>query len=115
MTIAEAQKKIDDWIKSYGIRYFNEMTNMVLLTEEIGELSRLMARTYGEQSFKKPISEEEVKEKISDEVADVFFVLTCLANQMGIDLTQAIEKNLEKKTQRDQNRHKQNKKLNPGQ
>jgi NTP pyrophosphatase (non-canonical NTP hydrolase) len=111
MTIAQAQEKIDRWIKDYGVRYFNEMTNMVLLTEEVGELARLIAREYGEQSFKKPEDSNDIKSKIADEMADVFFVLTCLANQMDIDLTAAIQKNLDKKTSRDKDRHRNNQKL----
>jgi len=113
MTIIEAQETIDTWIKKYGVRYFNELTNMALLTEEVGELSRLIARQYGEQSFKNETDVLHIKENLADELADVFFVLTCLANQMDIDLSEAIEKNLEKKTKRDINRHKQNKKINP--
>lgn len=112
MNINELQKSVDNWINKYGVRYFNELTNTIILTEEVGEFSRLIARKYGEQSFKKEISEEEVKIKISDEMADILFVLTCLANQMDINLEEAIEKNLQKKTNRDQDRHKQNKKLN---
>lgn len=111
MKISEAQTTIDQWIKEYGVRYFNELTNMVVLSEEVGELSKLMARKYGEQSFKKPISDQEVKSKISDEMADVMFVLFCLANQMDIDLEEALLKNLEKKTQRDKDRHHNNDKL----
>lgn len=111
MTIQEAQKLVDHWIKTYGVRYFNELTNMALLMEETGELARLIARKYGEQSFKKPEDAEHVNEKIADEMADVFFVLVCLANQMNIDLSEAIHKNLEKKTNRDHSRHKDNKKL----
>ena len=111
MKISEAQNKIDDWIKEYGVRYFNELTNMVILSEEVGELSRLVARKYGEQSFKKPISDQEVKEKISDEMADVMFVLMCLANQMDINLEDAFHKNIEKKTRRDKDRHNNNEKL----
>lgn len=115
MTLKEAQDKVDAWIKEYGVRYFNELTNMALLTEEVGELSRLIARRFGEQSFKNKEDEEKVMERMADEMADVFFVLTCLANQMEIDLEKAIEKNLDKKTQRDNDRHFKNKKINPTQ
>lgn len=112
MKISQAQANIDDWIKNYGVRYFNELTNMVILSEEVGELAKLIARKYGEQSFKKPLSEEEIKEQISDEMADIMFVLMCLANQMNINLEEAYHKNLEKKTNRDKDRHINNKKLN---
>ena len=111
MNIEELQKKVDDWITEYGVRYFDELTNTILLSEEVGELSRLIARKFGEQSFKTEISEGEIKEKISDEIADIIFVIICLANQMNINLDQAIDKNLQKKTNRDLDRHKQNKKL----
>ena len=107
MTIREAQAKIDDWIKKHGVRYFNELTNMAMLTEEVGEVARIIARTYGEQSFKKA----DEKKKLSDELADVLFVLICLANQTGVDLTEALNKNLKKKTKRDNKRHSSNKKL----
>ena len=107
MTIAEAQKTIDQWIKTTGVRYFDELTNMSLLMEEVGELARIVARTYGEQSFKE--SEKEID--IADEMADVFWVLICLANQTGVDLTKALEKNLHKKNTRDIDRHKNNEKL----
>ena len=107
MTINEAQKTVDEWIKTKGIRYFNELTNTAILMEEVGEVARIMARTYGEQSFKK--SEEEVN--LADEMADVLFVLICLANQTDIDLTKALEQNLEKKTKRDTERHLNNEKL----
>lgn len=107
LTIEEAQKKIDAWIKTYGVRYFSELTNMTILTEEVGELARIMARTYGDQSFKK----SDLKANLADEMADVLWVLICLANQTGVDLTKAFEDNLKKKTQRDSERHKQNKKL----
>lgn len=107
MTIKEAQKEIDRWIKTMGVRYFNELTNMAMLTEEVGEVARIIARKYGEQSFKKYD-----KEKIlSDELADVLFVLICIANQTEVDLTEALKKNLEKKNSRDKSRHKKNKKL----
>ena len=107
MTIAEAQKTIDQWIKTTGVRYFDELTNMSLLMEEVGELARIVARTYGEQSFKE--SEKELD--IADEMADVFWVLICLANQTGVDLTKALERNLHKKNTRDIDRHKNNEKL----
>ncbi len=107
MEIKEAQKKVDDWIREYGVRYFNELTNMAILTEEVGELARIIARKYGEQSFK----ESDKNRDLGDEMADVLWVLLCLANQTGVDLTQAFEKNLEKKTQRDHQRHKDNEKL----
>ena len=106
MTLEEAQKQVDHWIKTYGVRYFSELTNMAVLTEEVGELARIMARTYGDQSFKAG-----EKHDLSDEMADVLWVLICLANQTGIDLTTAFKKNLEKKTNRDKERHKNNSKL----
>ena len=109
MTIEEAQKKVDDWIKTYGVRYFSELTNMAILTEEMGELARIVVRTYGEQSFK----ESDKKYNLADEMADVLWVLICLANQTGVDLTDAFEKNMIKKTVRDSNRHIENKKINP--
>lgn len=111
MTIQNLQLQVDQWIKTIGVRYFSELTNMTILTEEVGELARVMSRTYGEQSWKKPLSEDEQKEKLADEMADVLWVLTCLANQTGIDLTQAIQDNIQKKTIRDQERHKSNRKL----
>lgn len=107
MTIQEAQQIVDKWIKTTGVRYFNELTNTAMLMEEVGEVARIMARQYGEQSFKK--SDDEVN--LADEMADVLFVLICLANQTGIDLTEALEKNLDKKTNRDADRHKNNEKL----
>lgn len=107
LTIKEIQKKVDDWIKTYGLRYFNELTNMAILTEEVGELARLVARTYGEQSFK----ETDKNRNIADEMADIFWVLVCMANQMNVDLTDAFLKNLEKKTIRDNKRHLENNKL----
>jgi len=106
MTIEEAQEKVDQWIKTYGVRYFSELTNMAILTEEVGELASIMARKYGDQSFKEGDSAD-----IEDEMADVLWVLICLANQTGVDLTKALEKNIEKKTLRDSTRHKQNPKL----
>ena len=102
----EAQKMVDDWIKTYGVRYFSELTNMAVLTEEVGELARIMARKYGDQSFK-----EGEKQDLGDEMADVLWVLMCLANQTGVDLTEALKKNLEKKTSRDKKRHLENEKL----
>lgn len=107
MTIKEAQKTVDQWINTTGIRYFNELTNTAILMEEVGEVARIMARKYGEQSFKK--SDEAVD--LPDEMADVLFVLICLANQTGIDLTEALEKNLQKKNIRDAERHRNNEKL----
>jgi NTP pyrophosphatase (non-canonical NTP hydrolase) len=107
MTIEEAQKSVDQWITTTGIRYFNELTNTAILMEEVGEVARIMARKYGEQSFKK--SDESVD--LADEMADVLFVLICLANQTGIDLTSALEKNMLKKNIRDADRHKNNEKL----
>lgn len=102
-----AQQKVDEWIKTYGVRYFSELTNMTILTEEVGELARIMARTYGDQSFKKT----DLEKNLADEMADVLWVLLCLANQTGVDLEDAFEKNLAKKTQRDSQRHKENEKL----
>lgn len=107
MTIQEAQEKIDNWIKEYGVRYFNELTNMAILTEEVGEVARIISRKYGEQSFKKS---DEGKE-LADELADVLFVLLCIANQTGTDMTKALLKNLDKKTNRDSKRHLTNSKL----
>lgn len=107
MTIKEAQEKVDAWINTTGVRYFSELTNMAILTEEVGEVARIMSRKYGDQSFKK--SEEKID--LADEFADVLWVLMCLANQTGVDLTQALEKNMRKKTKRDANRHKNNVKL----
>ncbi len=107
ITIKEAQTKVDQWVKSVGVKYFGELTNLGILMEEVGELSRLMVRIYGEQSFK----ETDKNKKLSDEMADVLWVLICLANQTGVDLTEALQKNFHKKTLRDMERHKQNKKL----
>ncbi|MEO7530166.1 MAG: nucleotide pyrophosphohydrolase [Sediminibacterium sp.] len=107
MTIQKAQEDVDGWIKTVGVRYFNELTNLGILMEEVGELSRLMVRTYGEQSFK----ESDKGKDIADEMADVLWVLICLANQTGVDLTTALQKNFEKKNSRDADRHKQNDKL----
>ena len=106
ITIHEAQEMVDNWIKTYGVRYFSELTNMAILTEEVGELARIMARKYGDQSFK-----EGDKHNLGDEMADILWVLMCLANQTGIDLTEALKKNIEKKTSRDKNRHINNEKL----
>jgi NTP pyrophosphatase (non-canonical NTP hydrolase) len=111
MTIKETQETVDNWIKTIGIRYYNELTNTAILMEEVGEVARLMARIYGEQSFKKSDDEENAKENLADEMADVLFVLVCLANQTGIDLTEALGKNLDKKTKRDKERHANNEKL----
>ena len=107
MTIKEAQTAVDEWIKTYGVRYFSELTNMALLTEEVGELARIIARTYGEQSSK----ESDKNRNMADEMADILWVLLCLANQTGVDLTEAFAKNMEKKTQRDKERHWKNEKL----
>lgn len=107
MTLQESQQQVDQWIKTHGVRYFNELTNMTILTEEVGELARIMARRYGEQSEK----ESDKNKDLGDEMADVLWVLICLANQTGVDLTEAFKKNLEKKTNRDKDRHKENKKL----
>ena len=107
MTIQEAQNQVDHWIKTVGVKYFSELTNLGILMEEVGEMSRIMVRKYGEQSFK----ESDKENNLSDEMADVFWVLLCLANQTGVDLTAALEKNFEKKTLRDNKRHEQNEKL----
>lgn len=107
MTIDEAQKTVDEWIKTIGVRYFNELTNMAMLTEEVGEVARIIARRYGEQSEK----ESDKNKDLGDEMADVLFVLICLANQTGVNLTEALQKNLEKKTKRDATRHLENEKL----
>lgn len=107
MTLKEAQEKVDQWIKKYGVRYFDELTNTAILMEEVGEVARIMARSYGEQSSKK--SDED--SSLSNELTDVLFVLICIANQTGVDLEQAFEKNMEKKTKRDHSRHKENNKL----
>ncbi|MBP5366557.1 MAG: nucleotide pyrophosphohydrolase [Bacteroidales bacterium] len=106
MTLQEAQQTVDNWIKTYGVRYFSELTNMAVLTEEVGELARVMARRYGDQSFKQGESDN-----LSDELADVLWVLICIANQTGVDLTTALEQNIAKKTSRDATRHKLNQKL----
>ena len=107
MTIREAQEKVDQWINTTGVKYFSELTNMAILTEEVGEVARLMSRKYGDQSFK----ESDKGKELSDELADVLWVLICLANQTGIDLEEALQKNFEKKTLRDSDRHQQNEKL----
>jgi NTP pyrophosphatase (non-canonical NTP hydrolase) len=107
LTIKAAQQQVDEWIKIYGVRYFNELTNMAILTEEVGEVARIISRQYGEQSFKK----KDEDKKLADELADVLFVVICLANQTGVDLTTAFEKNMGKKNKRDNRRHKENKKL----
>lgn len=107
LTINQAQKTVDDWIRTHGVRYFNELTNMAMLTEEVGEVARIIARRYGEQSEK----ESDKTKDLGDEMADVLWVLLCLANQTGVDLTEAFHRNLEKKTQRDQDRHHNNPKL----
>ena len=106
MTLEEAQKEVDSWIKTYGVRYFSELTNMTVLTEEVGELARVMARKYGDQSFK-----QGEKDNLADEMADVLWVLICLANQTGVNLTEALRKSIEKKTRRDKERHINNPKL----
>ena len=106
ITIREAQQMVDTWIKTYGVRYFSELTNMTVLTEEVGELARIMAREYGDQSFK-----EGEKHDLGDEMADVLWVLMCIANQTGVDLTEALRKNIDKKTSRDKERHLRNEKL----
>jgi NTP pyrophosphatase (non-canonical NTP hydrolase) len=107
MTLQDAQKTVDDWIKTYGVRYYNELTNMAILTEEVGELARIISRTYGEQSFK----ESDKNRDPGEEMADILFVLICLANQTGVDLTQKLQESLDKKTKRDSERHKNNPKL----
>jgi NTP pyrophosphatase (non-canonical NTP hydrolase) len=109
ITLSQAQQRVDEWIKNVGVRYFSELTNMAVLTEEVGELARIMARTYGDQSFK----ETDLNRKLGDEMADVLWVLICLANQTGVNLTEAFEQNLQKKQDRDSERHKNNPKLNP--
>lgn len=111
MTLQEAQKTVDEWINTIGVRYYSELTNTAILTEEVGEVARLMARLYGEQSFKNKADEQTAPAKLADEMADVLFVLICLANQTGIDLTAALSANLDKKTKRDRDRHQNNEKL----
>ena len=107
MTLPELQNSVDQWIKTHGVRYYNELTNMAILTEEVGEVARIMSRKYGEQSFK----ESDKDKNLGDELADVLFVLTCIANQTGVDLEAAVKKNLDKKTNRDHDRHQNNSKL----
>ena len=107
MTLQEAQQQVDNWIKTYGVRYFNELTNMAILTEEVGEVARIMSRRYGEQSFK----ESDKDKDLSDELADVLWVLLCIANQTGVNLTEAFDRHIAEKTQRDSTRHKNNSKL----
>lgn len=107
MLLSDAQQQVDQWIKSTGVRYFNELTNMAMLTEEVGEVARIMARQYGEQSFKS----SDMEKDLADELADVLFVLICIANQTGINLTEAFQKNLAKKSTRDEHRHRENEKL----
>jgi len=107
ITLCEVQQQVDEWIKTYGVRYFSELTNLAILTEEVGELARLMARTYGDQSFKK----SDLDKNMADEMADILWVLVCLANQTGVDLTDAFQKNMAKKTVRDADRHISNEKL----
>lgn len=108
MRLLEAQQQIDEWIRTHGVRYFSELTNMAILTEEVGEVARIIARTYGEQSFK----ESDRKAELADEMADVLWVLLCLANQTGVDMEEALKRNIEKKSSRDGTRHKENPKLN---
>jgi len=111
MTLKTAQQTVDEWINTVGIRYYSELTNTAILTEEVGEVARLMARIYGEQSFKRAEDAKQAPAQLADEMADVLFVLICLANQTGIDLTDALQRNLVKKTQRDADRHANNEKL----
>lgn len=111
MSINEYQNSVDNWIKTIGVRYFSELTNMAILTEEVGEVSRLIARMYGEQSFKEPMSVTDQQNNLADELADVIWVVTCLANQTGINLQKALQKNIDKKTKRDIDRHQTNEKL----
>lgn len=112
ITIAEAQTTVDQWIQTIGVRYFSELTNLAQLTEEVGELARIMSRTYGDQSFKSSDAVADVKEALGDELADILFVVICIANQTGVDLTDALKQNLDKKTTRDVDRHRNNPKLN---
>lgn len=111
MTIEKAQRTVDEWIKTIGVRYYNELTNTAVLMEEVGEMARLIARIYGEQSFKRPEDAEAAPARLADEMADVLFVLICLANQTGVDLTDALRRSLDKKTRRDKERHANNEKL----
>jgi NTP pyrophosphatase (non-canonical NTP hydrolase) len=114
MELAAFQESVDDWIKKFGVRYFSELTNMAILTEEVGEVARLMSRMYGEQSFKVQLSESEQKDKLRDELCDVLWVVACIANQTGIDLEEGIKQNIQKKTSRDSERHVGNSKLLKG-
>jgi len=114
MTIKETQRRVDEWIRTIGVRYYNELTNTAILAEEVGELARLMARIYGEQSFKTKAEEASAKDDLAGEMADVLFVLICLANQTGVDLTEALTKSLEMKAKRDAKRHAENEKLKGG-
>jgi NTP pyrophosphatase (non-canonical NTP hydrolase) len=111
MDISQYQKEVDNWIRTTGVRYFSELTNTAILTEEVGEVARLMARIYGDQSFRQPMEEADQKAALADELADVLWVVACLANQTGIDLEQALQENINKKTKRDTNRHINNPKL----
>lgn len=111
MTIKLAQEIVDNWIKDYGVRYFDEKTNTLILVEEVGEFASLIARKFGEQSFKKPLTDVEVNNRIKEELADTFFVLVCLANQLDVDLEDALNQSIQKKTKRDKNRHIDNSKL----
>ena len=111
ISLRDAQAKVDHWIRTVGVRYFSELTNMAILTEEVGEVARLMARLYGEQSFKTPEQAASARADLADEMADVLFVLICLANQTGVDLSEALRQNLDKKTRRDASRHQDNPKL----
>ena len=111
MTLEETQEVVDRWIREIGVRYYSELTNMAVLMEEVGEVARLISRMYGEQSFKNPADKEHAKERLADELADVFFVLICLCNQTGVNMTEALEKNLQKKSIRDAERHHNNPKL----
>lgn len=113
LTLQEAQQMVDEWIRTVGVRYFNELTNTAILMEEVGEVARLMARLYGEQSFKTPELAATAREDLAGEMADVLFVLICLANQTGVDLTEALRRSLDKKTRRDAQRHRDNPRLNP--
>lgn len=113
ISLAALQRSVDDWIAQHGVRYFGELTNLAQLIEEVGELARLLSRAHGEQSFRRGTEPESIPEAVADEMADVLFVLVCLANQTGTDLTAAVQRNLEKKTVRDATRHRENPKLNP--
>lgn len=113
LTLKDYQQRVDQWVKTFGVRYFDEMTNLGVLVEEVGEVARLMVRMYGEQSFKTNPADTDPMQLLADELADALFVLTCIANQTGIDLTRSVQRNLEKKSQRDNRRHWDNPKLNP--